>query len=121
MIQFRHDDFVAGPVGTSQCPREMKGERGHVRAKRDFVRRGVQKIGQRRSCPEDNGVSLDAGGKRPVSIGVVVEQIVAHRIHDRGWNLGAAGSVEVGDRFLAVEAAQSGKMSPDGGNGSHRR
>ena len=74
-----------------------------------------------RSRPDDNGVSLDAGGKRPVSIGVVVEQIVAHRIDDRGWNLGAAGSVEVGDGFLAMEATQSGKMSPDGGNGSRRR
>ena len=99
----------------------MKGERRHVCAKRDFVRRSVQKIGQRRSRPDDNGVSLDAGGKRPVSIGVVVEQIVAHRIHDRGWNLGAAGSVEVGDWFLTMEATQSGKMSPDGGNGSHGR
>ena len=121
MIQFRHDDFVAGPVGASQCPREMKGERGHVCAKRDFVRRSVQKIGQRRSRPDDNRVSLDAGGKRPVSIGVVLQQIVAHRIHDRGGNLGAAGSVEVGDGLLAMEATQSGKMLPDGGNGSRRR
>ena len=86
--------------------REQAVERDpHVCAKRDFVRGSVQKIGQRRSRFDDNGVSLDAGGKRPVSIGVVVEQIVAHRIHDRGGNLGAAGSVEVGDWFLTMEAS----------------
>ncbi len=51
----------------------------------------------------------------------MLQQIVAHRIHDRGWNLGAAGSVEVDDGLLAMEATQSGKMSPDGGNGSRRR
>ncbi len=59
-------------------------------------------------------------GKRPVSVGVVVEQVVAHRIDDRGWNLGPAGSVEVGDWILPVETTQSRKMVPDGGNGSHR-
>jgi hypothetical protein len=46
VIQFRDDDFVVTTVAASQRSREMEGERGHVRAKRDFVWRGVQEIGQ---------------------------------------------------------------------------
>ena len=46
MIQLGDDDFVALLIVAAQRAGEMEGQRRHVRAESDLVRRSVQKIGE---------------------------------------------------------------------------
>src|SRR5688572_21424741 len=46
-------------------------------------------------------------------VGVMIEQIVIHRIDYPYRNLCSAGAIEVGDRLLAMNSFQRRKLEPD--------
>ena len=48
-----------------------------------------------------------------MGVGVVVQQVVAHRIDDRGGDLRAARAIEVRDRIAMVAPGQRGKLRAD--------
>ena len=52
-----------------------------------------------------------------MGVGIVVQQVVAHRIGDGQRHLGAARPVEIGDRVSSVLPLQRGKV---GANRVHR-
>src|ERR1043166_4455950 len=62
----------------------------------------------------DSGVCLDAGWVTPMRVGVVMAEIVAHRLDDLAWHLGAPRAVEVSDRLSMVFPSQSREVRPDG-------
>ena len=61
-------------------------------------------------------VGLVAGGEGPVRVGVVVEEVVGHRLDDPAGHLGAAGAVEVGHGLPVRAGAQRREVGPDLGS-----
>ncbi len=113
MVQLRDHDFVARSVAAAERAREVEGERGHVRAEGDLVRRGIQKIRQRRASRIDDGVRFLARRISPMGIRIVMQQIIAHRCDHDPRHLRAAGAIEVGHRMTVVNARESGEMLSD--------
>jgi hypothetical protein len=46
-------------------------------------------------------------------VGVVVVEVIDHRLGDGARDLRAAGAVEVGDRLIVVFAVERGEVRPD--------
>ncbi len=109
MIQLRENDFIAGTPRPTQPASYVKRQRGHVVAEGDLARPGVQEIGQRPASVINGRVSLETGGKMPVRVGVMVEQIVGHALDDERRHLGAAWAIEVRHRVFFVSARERGK------------
>ena len=61
----------------------------------------------------DDRVGLRAGREGPVGIGVVMQQVVGHRLDDRAGHLRAAGAVEVGDGLAIVPPLQGREVGAD--------
>ena len=114
MIELGDEHFVAGLPGSAEGAAEVEGERGHVRAEDNLLRRGVEESRARRARAGDDRVGLAAGRIRPVRVRVVVEEVVGHGVADDARHLRAAGGVEVGDGKAVVEAIESGKLVTDG-------
>src|SRR5712692_3642901 len=110
MVQFGDNDLVTGSPVSSQRAREMKSQRRHVRAEGDLVRRGVQKLGAHPAGVFNCRVSLFAGRIGPMSVGVVMIEIVGHRFADLTRHLSSAGAVEVRDWLTQMDTFQCGKM-----------
>ncbi len=113
VIELGHDDLVAGGPAPAERAPEVERQRRHVGAERDLLGPAAEQVGERRARGVERGVGLDARREGPVRVGVVVEQVVAHRVHHRARHLRAAGAVEVGDGRAAVAALEGGELRAD--------
>ena len=100
-----------GPQRRAQRPGQVEGQRRHVGPEGDLVGRGVEEVGEGLPGVGDGVVGLLAGREGPVGVGVVVEEVVGHRLDHLAGHLRPAGAVEVGDRVAAV------RRRPGPGNG----
>ena len=83
VIELGDDDFVALAPLPAERARQVEGERRHVLAERDLVGAAVQEIGKRFSRVGDQRVGLFARRIAPVRVGVVIEEVVVHRVARR--------------------------------------
>ena len=113
MVELGDDDRIAGAEPTPQGPRQMERQRGHVGAKGDLVGRGIEKVGQGLPRRQNRRVRLLAGRESPVSVGIVVNEVIGHRLDHDPRNLGPARPVEVGDTMAMMHALESGESRPD--------
>ena len=116
MVELGHHDLVARSPVAAEGAREVEGERRHVGAKYDLGGGGAQVVGHGLAGRQDRRVGLVARGVVPVGVGVVMEEIVRHRVHHRLRYLGAARSVEVRDLVSMVTAREGGKGRADPGH-----
>ena len=117
MIQFRDHHFIARPPLPADAPRGVKRDRGHVIAKDDFARRGVEQIGERFARLRQGGVGLGAGRIIPVRVGVVVKEIIRNGVGNRPGHLRSSRAVKISDRFSRVPPEQGGKAAANGVRG----
>jgi len=113
VVELGHDQLVARLPATPQGAAEVEGQRGHVLAEDHLLRRAAQQVGQGLAGLGQGCVGLDAGGVGPVRVGVVAQQVVAHRVHHGGGHLGPPRSVEVGHRQAVLAALEGGEMTAD--------
>ena len=114
VVELGHHDLVARLPAAAERPAEVERERRHVGAEGDLGRLAAEEVRERAARGLEQGVGLGARRVRPVRVGVVVEQVVAHRVGDRARDLGAAGAVEVGDRQAVVASLEGGEARADG-------
>ena len=81
--------------------------------------RGAEKIGERGARALDRRIRFGTGRIVPVRVGVVVIEVVGHRLDDRARHLSATGTVEVGHRAVLVHALKRGKVTTDGFDRRH--
>jgi len=91
----------------------MERERRHVGAEHHVRWSAAEKTGQHSARTEDQLVGLGARGIGPMSVGIVMIEILGHRIHDRPGNLGAAGTIEVRHRLPPDAAVQGWEVGAD--------
>src|SRR5215213_890720 len=91
----------------------MHRKRRHVRAKRDLRGRRVQEFGEDFACVRECGVSLSARRISPVGVRVVMVEVVRHLFDDVARNLRSAGSIEISDWVVVVDAFESGEVTSD--------
>jgi hypothetical protein len=103
VIELGDDDLVAFAPAPRQRPRQMERQGRHVGAEGDLVGRRVEKVGERGARSRNQRIGFDAGRIGPVRVGVVVQQVLAHRVSDRRGHLGASRPVEIGNREPVVE------------------
>ncbi len=65
----------------------------------------------------DNRVRLFAGRIPPVGVGVVVVEVIRHRLHDDARHLGSAGAIEIGDVVSPVLPVEGEKLGSNLGGG----
>src|SRR5437763_12266958 len=111
VIKLSDHDLVIGSVLASESAREVKGQGSHVGAKHDFGRTCVQKIGQHVPSRVNDRVGLLAGGIGPMSIGVVMVEIIVHCLDHRLGHLGATRPVEISNRTTVMNAGERRKAS----------
>ena len=109
VVELGDDDRVAGLQPAPDGPCQVKGQRRHVEAKANLGGRGVQEVRQRASCRGQGGVSLGAGRKPPVRVGIVMKQVVGHGLDHDGRDLGSARPVEIGGRMALVNPLERGE------------
>src|SRR5258705_11189016 len=94
----------------------MKRQSSHVRTKRNLVWRGIEKFRANFSGILNGCISLSACRVGPMSVRVVVVEIVAHLFHHGARYLCPARSVEIGDWVAVVNSLESWKLLPDLGD-----
>ena len=100
-----------GPQPRPSARADVERQRRHVVAEGDLRRRRVQEVGQGAPRVVEQLVGLEARRKVPVRVGVVVQQVVGHRVDDPLRDLRAARPVEIGDRRALVDACQRGELA----------
>ena len=113
VVQLGYDDLVSRTPPPPQRAGQMEGQGGHVGPKRDFLGLSVQEIGQGSPSRRDHAVGLDAAGVGPVGVGVVMVEVVRHRLYHRPRGLSPPGSVEIGHRLPGHLAGEGRKVSPN--------
>ena len=113
VVEFRDHDGVALAPPLAERASEVKRQRGHVGAEDDLLGPAAEPVGQRGTGAEQCRVGLVTGGIGPVGIGVVMQQVVAHRVHDARGHLRAAGSVEIRDGVALMATPQRRKLTAD--------
>src|SRR5262245_41753143 len=113
VIQLRQHNLVPRLTIASKSASEMKRKRRHVCSENDFVRGGVQKIGQSLAGRSDDCVGLNAAGKGPTGVGVVVQEVIAHRVGHANRNLRSAGTIKVSDRYPLLLSFKGWEKTPD--------
>ena len=113
VIELGDDDLVARRPAPPERAPQVERERRHVGAEGDLRGAAAQKVGERLPRGLDQGVGLDAGRIGPVRVRVVVEQVVAHRVHHGLRHLRAARAVEVGDGSAFVAALERREAGAD--------
>ena len=56
-------------------------------------------------------------GYAPVGVGVVVVEVIRHRLHDDARHLGSAGAIEIGDVVSPVLPVEGEKLGSNLGGG----
>ena len=113
VIELRDDDLVARAPAAPESTCEMEGQRRHVGAEGHLIGTGAEQVGERFASAGQDRVGLAAARVSPVSIGVVMQQILGDRIADGARHLGAAGAVEVGDGQASVTPLQGREVGAD--------
>jgi hypothetical protein len=119
VIELGDDDLVARLPGAGQGARQVEGERGHVGAKGNLVGRRAEEVAEGGARRGEHRVGFFAGRVRPVRVGVVVQEVVAHGVGNRRRHLRAAGAIEVGHRQTVVGALHGRKQRPNRLNRQH--
>ena len=114
MVQPRHDDLVVRAKLGRQRPAQHEGERGHVVAEDDLVRRGAQQVGRGLARIIDGLVAEPAGGEDAVCVGVAPRHVLGHGVHHRLVHLRAARIVKEDGGFAVVALGQGRKLLADG-------
>jgi hypothetical protein len=109
VIELGDHDPVARPPASSQTARQMERECRHVGAEGNFPGSRAQEVGHGRASAGNERVGFLARGVGPMSIRVVVVEVVRHGIYDRPGNLGASRPVEIGHRMTTVPSLESRK------------
>src|SRR3954451_17175958 len=89
----------------------MEGERSCICAEGDFFRRAAEKVAEGLPSVLEHHVGFGAGGVVPVSISVMVAQVVGNGIDDGLRHLRSAGAVEIRDGKAVVDAAKRWELS----------
>ena len=95
MFEYRDDDLIAGSERPAESTRQVIDHRRRVRTKNDFISGSVEEIGKRVARAFDNRVGLMTRRIFPVSVRVVIQQIVGDRIDDYLRCLGSARRVKI--------------------------
>src|SRR6185503_8905088 len=98
----------------------MKRQRCHVGAKGNLLGRSIQEISASLSCVSERCVGLLAGRVSPVSVGVVVIQVVVHCFDHLTRYLSSAGSIKISNGLVVVYARERGKTGADVESRSYR-
>ena len=106
MIELGDNNLITLRQRAAECAGEMHCERRHVGAERNLTRRCIQKISKRLTRFRDCFVSLGARRIRPVGVGVVMIEIIQHRITDAPGSLSSTRSVEVRDRMPVMNSLE---------------
>ena len=110
MVELGDDDLVARPPAAPEGTGEVEGQRRHVGAEGDLVRRRAEEVGERLAGAGEHRVGLLARGVVPMRVGVVLVEVLGHRLDDRPRHLGAAGAVEVGRTPPGHQPLQRGEL-----------
>src|SRR5690349_12142724 len=94
VIEAGDDDFISGLQLTADGARDGVGQRGHVRAKGDFVGAAVEEVAHGGAGVGNHGVSAAAGGVGSAGVGVIVAEIVGDGVDDALRDLRSARAVE---------------------------
>src|SRR5207248_8166350 len=113
VIQFRDDDFIAPVKLWCERTRQMKGERRHVRAKRNLIWMSIEKIGEGLPRIHNGSVCFLARRISPMRVGVVMIEILNHRFGHHARDLRTARPIEVGHSVIGVAAFERGKVLSD--------
>jgi hypothetical protein len=114
VVERRDDDLVAGPQRGADAPPDMERERRHVVAELDLVRAGgSEEVGDSRVRFLGHRVGRLARRERAAVVGVGVGQVAGDRVDDALRDLGAAGSVEEGDRSPVLGMAERRELGPE--------
>src|SRR5260370_3090482 len=113
MLELSDHDFIARPEFATQRARQVIDHCRRVGAEHDLIRRGVQKIRKRITGCFDDRVGFVTGRIIPVSVGIVIQQIVRDGVHNDARRLRAAGAIEVGNWKTVVYSLQSRKLLSD--------
>ena len=117
MIELRENDFVARSPLPAECARQVERERSHVLTEHDLVGATIEEIGKRLARVGDQRVCLFTRRIAPVRVGVVVEEVVLHRMHDAARNLRAAWAVEICDGKSIVRSLERRELRANVFNG----
>ena len=110
VVKFRHDYLVTLGKPATQAACQMERQRRHVLPEHDLVRRRIEKIRERLPRLFDQPIRLVARRVAPVRVGVVVEEVIVHRLHHGSRHLRSTGTVEIRYGMPIVRACQSGKL-----------
>ena len=92
MIELGDDDGVARPQTTPERPCEVKRQTWSYSRRRRFpLGVAFRKSARARRASSRARVGLGTAGKRPVGIGVVVVEIISHRLDHGPRNLRSPG------------------------------
>src|SRR6267378_2863220 len=112
MVQLSHYNLIAHAPASPQRSGNVERDSCHVVPKRDLVGRTIEKISKCLPRLRQCGISLVAGRKVPVGIGVMMIQVISHRLHDRTWDLGTSGPIEIGNALAIVYPIERRKTRP---------
>src|SRR5262249_18771418 len=113
MIEFGNDDLVAGNVSAAERSRDVKSDRRHVGAERDFIRFEIEKVCERLARIGDQLVGLGAGRISPMRIGIMVEKVITHCFDDLAGDLSSSGTIEISYWEIIVFTLESREMRTD--------
>ena len=113
VVELGDDYDVPLPPFAPERTAEVEGERGHVGAEHDLFGRAPDPVGERATRLENGVVGFLAGRERPVRVGIVIQEVVGHRLRHLARDLRAAGTVEIGDREPVVPAGERGEVAAD--------
>src|SRR6185295_5283735 len=98
----------------------MKRKRRHVGAKSNLRGRSIQEISANLSGLRERRVCFFTGRVSPMSIGVVVIEVVVHCFDHLPRHLGSAGAVKISNGLVVVCAGERRKTGPDVSSRSYR-
>ena len=91
----------------------MEGDRRHVVAERHLGGRRIDEVRHRHPGLVDRLVRLGAGRVVPVRIGVMVIEVIRHRLDHPARHLRSTGPVEIRNRLAVVNALERRELGPD--------
>src|SRR6266850_2789957 len=113
MLELSDNDFIARPECAAQRARQVIDHRRRVRTEHDFIRGGIQKIRKRITGCFDDRVGFVTGRILPVSVGIVIQQIVRDGVDYYARRLRAAGAIKISNGKTVVYSLEGRKLLSD--------